>query len=84
MAIKVSLQKLTLAEPIEVLIPRQLRLNGIDLLGITVSHMAAVSLLPLHHRDPFDRMLIAQSQVEHLSVVSIDRAFDAYGIARLW
>jgi PIN domain nuclease of toxin-antitoxin system len=84
MAIKVSLGKLTLSDPLDVLVPQQLGLNGIELLGIQVAHAAAVSTLPFHHRDPFDRLLIAQAIVEAMPVVSADAAFDAYPVKRLW
>ena len=84
MAIKVSIGRLTLSAPYDVLIPDQLSLNGIELLGIEVAHAAAVSTLPFHHRDPFDRLLIAQALVEGMSVISIDAAFDSYSVKRLW
>jgi PIN domain nuclease of toxin-antitoxin system len=83
-AIKLSIGKLALSAPFDVLIPRQLSLNGIELLNIKIDHAAVVALLPLHHSDPFDRLLIAQSIIEKMSVVSIDAAFDAYPITRLW
>ena len=60
MAIKISLGKLTLAEPFEVLIPRQIDTNGIQVLKIDVKHLAALVILPFHHRDPFDRLFAAQ------------------------
>jgi len=84
MAIKVSLGKLTLSDSLDVLIPQQLSLNGIELLNIQITHAAAVSTLPFHHRDPFDRLLIAQAIVEGMPVVSADTAFDAYPVNRLW
>jgi len=84
MAIKLSLGKLSLAQPFEVLIPQQMRLNGIKLLGIEIEHTAAVSKLPFHHRDPFDRLLIAQAMVEQIPIVSADTAFDTYSTKRLW
>ena len=84
MAIKLSLGKLSLAQPFGVLIPQQMRLNGIKLLGIEIEHTAAVSKLPFHHRDPFDRLLIAQAMVEQMPIVSADTAFDTYPIKRLW
>ncbi len=84
MAIKLSLGKLSLAQPFEVLIPQQMRLNGIKLLGIEIEHTAAVSKLPFHHHDPFDRLLIAQAMVEQIPIVSADTAFDTYSIKRLW
>lgn len=84
MAIKVSLGKLSLGQPFEILIPRQLSLNGIALLGITVSHAAVVAKLPFHHRDPFDRLLTAQAIVEQMPIVSGDSSFDSYAVTRLW
>ena len=84
MAIKLSLGRLSLVQPFEVLIPQQMRLNGIELLGIEIEHAAAVSKLPFHHRDPFDRLLIAQAMVEHVPIVSADTALDVYTIKRLW
>jgi len=84
MAIKISLGKLSLAQPFEVLIPQQLSLNRIELLDITVKHTTAVIALPFYHRDPFDRLLIAQAQVESIPIVGNDMTFDAYAVARLW
>ena len=60
MAIKVSLGKLHLSQPFDLFIPNQLLLNDITLLDIAVSHTLLVATLPFHHRDPFDRLLIAQ------------------------
>ena len=84
MAIKVSLGKLTLFAPFADLIPSQLNLNGIGLLNIGIDHVSLLATLPFHHRDPFDRLLIAQALTEKIPVVSIDAAFDAYGTSRLW
>lgn len=84
MAIKLSIGKLALTAPLDVLIPQQLSFNGIESLNINTDHAAALVTLPFHHRDPFDRMLIAQAVVEKMSVVGIDTAFDAYPVARLW
>lgn len=84
MAIKASLGKLTLSQPFDLFIPNQLLLNNITLLDITVSHTLHVATLPFHHRDPFDRLLIAQSLVEQMPIISIDSAFDAYGVKRMW
>jgi len=53
-------------------------------LGIQVAHAAVVSTLPFHHRDPFDRLLIAQTVVEGMPVIGADAAFDAYPSKRLW
>ena len=84
MAIKLSIGKLTLAQPFETLIPQQMNLNGIVPLRIEMEHLAMVTKLPFHHRDPFDRLLIAQAMVEQIPIVGADRTFDAYSIKRLW
>ncbi|MBU2610233.1 MAG: type II toxin-antitoxin system VapC family toxin [Chloroflexi bacterium] len=83
-AIKISLEKLTLSESFDVLIPEQLAVNGIELLDISINHAALVANLPFHHRDPFDRLLVAQAKVEQMAVISKDQAFDAYEVNRLW
>ena len=84
MAIKISLGRLSLAQPFEILVPHQLQMNGIQILGIEVLHAAEVSRLPFHHRDPFDRLLAAQAIVEQMPIVSADAVFDAYPITRVW
>lgn len=84
MAIKASLGKLTLAQPLERFLPEQLAANGFQLLEIDFRHMVRVESLPFHHRDPFDRLLVAQASAEKLSLVSGDAALDAYGVKRLW
>lgn len=83
-AIKVSINKLTLSEPFETLIPEQLAENRIELLDISVEHTALIASMPFHHRDPFDRLVAAQAKVEQMTLVSVDAAFDAYGVTRLW
>lgn len=83
-AIKASLGKLDLTVPFEELVPGELRANAIELLPITPAHLVAVMALPFHHRDPFDRMYVAQSEVEGAALVSADPALDAYGVQRLW
>lgn len=84
MAIKQSTGKLTLTLPFEVFITQRLSLNDFNLLNITIDHIAVVAALPFHHRDPFDRLLIAQATVEQIPILSTDSAFDAYLINRLW
>ncbi|MEK7442632.1 MAG: type II toxin-antitoxin system VapC family toxin [Chloroflexota bacterium] len=83
MAIKTSLGKLTLAQPFDEL-PTHIEQNKIKILPIKVEHTILVAKLPFHHRDPFDRLIIAQALVEHLPIIGIDAMFDAYGIKRLW
>ncbi|MEW6738158.1 MAG: type II toxin-antitoxin system VapC family toxin [Acidobacteriota bacterium] len=84
MAIKVSIGKLSLAGPFEIIIPEQIKNNGFDVMNIDISHINIVATLPMHHRDPFDRLLIAQCMIEDLSIISADSAFDSYSVHRLW
>ena len=84
MAIKISLGKLTVAQPLDQFLRQQLSLNHVALLEIKLGHALAVAALPFHHRDPFDRLLVAQCQAENLPIVSQDSAFDAYSLQRLW
>ena len=81
---KKFLRRLKLSLPFEELIPEQMDLNGIDVLDIRTEHVAHVVNLPFHHRDPFDRLLIAQAKIEEIPLVSADVAFDAYTITRMW
>ncbi len=83
-AIKTSLGKLILSATFDELIPAQLKLNGIELLNINVDHISTLSTLAFHHRDPFDRLIISQAIVEKLPVISLDGAFDTYGVTRHW
>lgn len=83
-SIKLSIGKLSLPKQFNQFITEQLSLNQITVLPIKVIHLEAVSSLPLHHRDPFDRLLIAQAIVEQISIVSADRMFDHYDVKRLW
>lgn len=84
MAIKISLNKMTVSAPLKTFVREQLKINGFQLLPITLDHAAAVETMTFNHKDPFDRLLIAQAAVEKMSVVSIDAAFDAYAVKRLW
>lgn len=84
MAIKASLSKLQLGGPFGPYVAEQLRVNSIELLDITLEHAAAVAALPLHHRDPFDRLLVAQALVEAIPLVSADTLLDAYPVSRVW
>lgn len=84
MAIKYSLGKLSFSQPFEVFVPQQVARNGISVLPIEQAHLNEVSVLPFHHKDPFDRLIIAQGIVEKIEIISIDAAFDAYGVSRQW
>ena len=83
-AIKVSLKKLDIGGTYRGFFPQQMLRTNFEWLPITDDHLAAVSVLPFHHKDPFDRLLVAQATVEGISIVSADPALDAYGLRRLW
>ena len=84
MAIKHSIGKLSFELPFEIFISQQLAVNNFDLLNIKISYLNVVANLPLHHRDPFDRLIIAQAMVEQIPIVGTDKIFDSYPIQRLW
>ncbi|MDD1414551.1 type II toxin-antitoxin system VapC family toxin [Dolichospermum sp. ST_con] len=84
MQIKLSLGKLQLKTALPELIEDEIKRNRIKLLPLDLSHIYALNNLSNHHRDPFDRLLISQSQSEKLVIVSIDAKFDGYEIERLW
>lgn len=84
LAIKISTGKLNLNQPFEIFLSSQLSINEIDVLEIQLPHIALITNLPFHHRDPFDRMLIAQALHEQMPIIGSDAAFDAYGVTRLW
>jgi PIN domain nuclease of toxin-antitoxin system len=83
-AIKVGLKKLDLGESATTFLPRELSANRFEILGIELAHATFVETLPLHHKDPFDRLLIAQGLLETIPIVSGDVLFDPYGVTRLW
>jgi PIN domain nuclease of toxin-antitoxin system len=83
-AIKVSLRKYALNEPYDDFIQHAIFDNGFLILAIEPRHAAALVNLPHHHKDPFDRLLIAQSMVEGIPIVSVDKKFDSYPISRIW
>ena len=84
MQIKLSLGKLQLKTALPELVEDEVKQNKIELLPLDLSHIYALSNLPNHHRDPFDRLLIAQAKSEALVIISIDEKFDGYDIERLW
>lgn len=84
MSIKSSLGKLRLAKSIERFVSDQLTANGFTLLNIELRHAAKVEKLPFYHRDPFDRLLIAQALTEKMTLLTADPAFTQYGVKLLW
>lgn len=84
MAIKESKGLLNLSVPFEQYIAQRLSLEDFNLLNINLYHLNAIVTMPFHHKDPFDRLLIAQSMVERIPILSKDSAFDIYSINRIW
>ena len=78
MAIKIRLGKLTLTEPLEEFCKNNCNENNFQTLSIELQHAAKVHELPLHHKDPFDRMLISQAQTEDFTIISCDQYFKNY------
>ena len=83
-AIKYTLGKLPLPAPPQEYVPDQIARTGVAPLAIEHAHALAVAELPLHHRDPFDRLLIAQAQLEGLTILTIDRRIAAYDVPIRW
>jgi PIN domain nuclease of toxin-antitoxin system len=83
-AIKSSQGKLRLLQPAQLLVPQFMREQGLRPLPISLGHTLAVASLPLHHRDPFDRLLIAQALEEKMALLTADRAFEKYGVDMVW
>ncbi|HEY7895242.1 MAG TPA: type II toxin-antitoxin system VapC family toxin [Gemmatimonadaceae bacterium] len=79
-AIKVALGKLTLPETPESYIPRLMARTAVTALPVHARHALHVATLPKHHRDPFDRMLVAQAQLEDLPILTADTAFRRYDV----
>ena len=83
-AIKVSLGSLHVEGALDRFLPEQLAANGFQPLPVDLKHAARVAALPFHHRDPFDRLLVAQALEEELAVVTADPVFARYGVKRVW
>jgi PIN domain nuclease of toxin-antitoxin system len=83
-AIKVGIGKLPLPEPVDTYIASRMRLLDAKYLDIVFPHACRVGTLPLLHRDPFDRILIAQAQIEQMTLVTADEILTQYGVKLLW
>jgi PIN domain nuclease of toxin-antitoxin system len=83
-AVKASLGKLSLAAPYEVLMPYVLTITGFKLLDISLRHLVMLGDLPMHHRDPFDRLLIAQAASDYLPTLTRDPQFALYPVTIIW
>ncbi|NPV30026.1 MAG: type II toxin-antitoxin system VapC family toxin [Firmicutes bacterium] len=84
MAIKAALGKLTFPGSLKIFIIEQLAVNGIDSLPVELAHALHVSTLPVIHRDPFDRLLIAQAQLENLPILTADPQIGRYDVEVIW
>ena len=84
LAIKTGNKKLTLSDPLDAFVSKWIVAYQMFLLPIDISHALAVGGLPDHHRDPFDRILIAQAMVEGMTLVSADNKFAPYSVPILW
>ncbi|MEH2443518.1 type II toxin-antitoxin system VapC family toxin [Nostoc sp.] len=82
--IKSQLGKLNLGSSLPNFIETQQRVNNLQILPIELTHIYALEALPSYHRDPFDRILIAQAIVEKMPLLSVDIVFDAYPVQRVW
>lgn len=82
LAIKSALGRITLPGGVQAFVAEGCRRTGVQLLGIDLAHLAEVERLPHHHRDPFDRLLVAQARVEGVALLSFDASLDAYEVNR--
>ena len=84
LAIKISSGKYTLAAPYDIFWRKGIDDNAFDILPIEIRHTSKLISLPFHHKDPFDRLVVAQALVEDIPLVSADAGLDAYGVKRIW
>lgn len=84
MQIKIQLGKLQVRADLGTLIAEQLSENNLGLLNVNLSHILTLSQLENHHKDPFDRLLIAQARIEKMTLVSCDSIFQAYDCPIIW
>jgi PIN domain nuclease of toxin-antitoxin system len=82
--IKLGTGKLSLGRPFRELWTESMAANAFEILEVTTDHVFAVERLPMYHRDPFDRLLIAQAISENLQIVTADSAFGDYPVQRIW
>ena len=82
--IKVGTGKFSLSEPPEVYIPSRITSNQFETLTVQMPHILRINGLPNFHKDPFDRLLIAQSLVEDLSLITVDEAIAQYPVKTIW
>ncbi|MBW4631964.1 MAG: type II toxin-antitoxin system VapC family toxin [Iphinoe sp. HA4291-MV1] len=83
-AIKVSIGKYQIPGNFETWMGHQIQVNELEILPIKVTHAAAIVTLPFHHKDPFDRLLVAQALTEKIPIISVDAVLDNYAVTRYW
>jgi PIN domain nuclease of toxin-antitoxin system len=83
-AVKTQLGKLALGLDLETFFRRHVEERLVDLVGVQLPHLVAYGNLPLHHRDPFDRLLISQAEVLDVPIVTADARFAPYGVETVW
>ncbi|MBI3248508.1 MAG: type II toxin-antitoxin system VapC family toxin [Deltaproteobacteria bacterium] len=83
-AIKIRLKKYVLPDPFQEFMEREIAINRFSILHVEPRHVAPLTTLPFHRKDPFDRLLVVQAMVEQIPLVSNDSVLDAYPIRRLW
>lgn len=84
MAIKINLDKLQLEEELTKFVHKHVIGNNIEILNVKPEHVDPLVTLPVHHRDPFDRLLISQCTKERMALISKDKTFDKYAVERIW
>ena len=84
MQIKLQLGKLEFPLPLNQLIEEQSLNNGLQILAIETHHIYALNELPFHHKDPFDRLIVAQAKLEKLYLASVDTVFSHYDVDLFW
>ncbi len=84
LSIKVGQGKIRLSMPSRLWVEKAIADLKLNILPITVKYAERQSTLPPHHKDPFDRLMIAQALVEGIPIVGVDQAFDPYGVTRIW
>jgi PIN domain nuclease of toxin-antitoxin system len=82
--IKTQLGKLSLSIPLDEMLESQRQVNSVEILPVHLRHVLALGHLPAHHKDPFDRMLIAQAKTEDMLISSADPAFAHYDVKVVW
>lgn len=84
MQIKIQIGKLRLRTSLEEIITEQQNTNQFEILPVSLSHVLEVGNLPLHHRDPFDRLLISQARIEAIPLLSRDERMQDYDVSLMW